>query len=578
MSPTRVRPVNVLLAALAATVATVAPGFGADEPETTLSRLALDRGFRGNGATLARLGFDVVDQLAIDSAGRIVVAGAKRTLGEVETGIDVYAPLVARLLPNGRVDRTFGANGVTQPAALGRIGGLALGSRYRGEDEILVVGRFIDHSLHDLGAIRLFPDGAPDGSFGYGGTVRTDEITTGDWRFPAFDPTTGTVTVVVGDDPAGKTIRLTGDGAFDPSFGTGGLVSMDGFFLVAMAVDSEGRTVLSRLSRTDPRDPLSPQIREVVRLAADGSPDASYGGSGRLTGPGGGAVGASALDFDSGGRLVVRGQEEDGTLGFFRFLADGSLDASFSDDGFAPVRIGVPGDVQGSETAFGVAAVADGAFVSSGGAEFLSRTMSQSVAGGFMVQSVDPAKPSELRSIVVRDPRPYRRARTEIRSEAVAADGSTVVVGGYTILTSGGHERTQPVLARVDLVRSVAVPLPDVRIAQLSAAAESADGSFRLDVTIDLANDGPGAWRNGSVAMYLSDDDVLDPSDYLLGPWPTGPVRPGQTARVRFRTGWFAIGDIPTVTGKRLLAQLNPNGWVLEAGGANPVVAAPAFP
>ena len=575
MARTRTISAAALVAALAAAALTVERGL-AEDPEASLARLSPDRGFRGNGRTLARLGFDVVDHVRIDSAGRIVVAGAKRTLGEIETGIDVYAPLVARLLPDGRVDRTFGQGGVTQIAALGRATGLVLGPSFQGQDQIVVVGDFVDVYLRRFAATRLYADGAPDNRFETGAMFASVPETVRTWRFPSLDPSTGALTVVAGDTAPARIVRLTDTGALDDTFGTGGVVVEDEFVVVSMAVDADGRAVVARLaaSASHPWEPPVPQTADVVRLDSAGSPDPAFGGDGRLHGPGGGVIAARTLRFDAAGRLVVRGREPDGLSGFFRFLGDGAPDASFSDDGFAPELNGIPGGSERSDGPFAVAADAGGAYVSAGD---LTYWLSQPIAGGYVVQSVDPANPTAVRSLVVRDPRPYRKARPVITTEAVSADGSSVVVAGYTILTAEGHERSVPEIFRVDLSRSAPVPLPDVRIATIAAAADASNGSFRFRLTLDVANDGAGAWVNGYVFAYLSDDDVLDPADKSLGTWSTGPVRAGRTVEVRRESGWFSFSDVPSLSGKRILVAINPSGTGMEAGGANAVVAAPAF-
>src|SRR5690242_8281419 len=66
----------------------------------------LDPGFSGDGKVFVESGHDgtVLDGLAVRSDGRIVVVGTG-----VHQGADVFQ--VARLLPGGRLDHSFGSQG-----------------------------------------------------------------------------------------------------------------------------------------------------------------------------------------------------------------------------------------------------------------------------------------------------------------------------------------------------------------------------------------------------------------------------------------------------------------------------------
>jgi uncharacterized delta-60 repeat protein len=140
----------------------------------------LDRSFSGDGRVTVDFGHrlsDGVHGLALRGDGRIVLAGSSGKRGAVPR------IAVARLLPNGRLDRGFGAGGkrLTRP---GRYGGYARAVVPQPEGRIVVAGRVFDDRRLDTSAwllARYGGRGALDRSFGHGGLVVSDFSTGADW-------------------------------------------------------------------------------------------------------------------------------------------------------------------------------------------------------------------------------------------------------------------------------------------------------------------------------------------------------------------------------------------------------------
>ena len=140
----------------------------------------LDRSFSGDGRATVDFGHrlsDGVHGLAFGRGGRIVLAGSSGKRGA--------APRisVARLLANGRLDRSFGAGGrrLTRP---GRFGGYARAVVQQPDGRIVVAGRVFDDRRLDTSAwvlARYGRGGALDRSFGRGGLVVSDFSTGADW-------------------------------------------------------------------------------------------------------------------------------------------------------------------------------------------------------------------------------------------------------------------------------------------------------------------------------------------------------------------------------------------------------------
>lgn len=168
---------------------------------------------------------------------------------------------------------------------------------------------------------------------------------------------------------ATKVVRYLANGKPDPTFGTGGVISVPRppgalFVLAGVAVDSQGRVVLAGLSRPLPSnstpDPVLSKAT-VMRFNADGSLDQSFGNGGMVVSdfgfgapaaPGGPYIGASVglrdVAIDSGDRPVVTGGyvtelEKEGdrvkSAGFVvRLTESGALDPSFGEGGIRKIE------------------------------------------------------------------------------------------------------------------------------------------------------------------------------------------------------------------------------------------------
>jgi uncharacterized delta-60 repeat protein len=143
------------------------------------------------------------------------------------------------------------------------------------------------------------------------------------------------------------TVALGAPGELDPTFGTNGLVQIDveqtGDAAAAVFAEADGTVLIGRTNPTSNRDDLS-----VLRLNADGTPDASFAIGGRTVFD---VVGFHSEAFSvlsqSDGKVlaggVIRPDHGPGgnwsePLAVARFLADGRIDTSFGDAGIASVN------------------------------------------------------------------------------------------------------------------------------------------------------------------------------------------------------------------------------------------------
>lgn len=206
-----------------------------------------------------------------------------------------------------------------------------------------VVGLLLVGSALVPGSSVAAAPGDPDTGFGGQGWVSTDVGLASDSGSAVAVYPDGRI-VVAGSTgyTAGETkvavVRYLASGALDTSFSGDGKVITDVVGrddeATAVAVDSEGRIVVAGyVGGFEQRDVL------VARYVENGDLDPSFSGDGIVTTPvadGDGDDAAAALAIQADGRIVVAGSvgtypSED--VAVVRYLVNGALDTSFSDDG-----------------------------------------------------------------------------------------------------------------------------------------------------------------------------------------------------------------------------------------------------
>lgn len=319
-------------------------GHGAFKITRRLPNGNVEKGFGHRGVVTVRFGSKeaIPESVAIDRKGGIVIAG--------RVCPDVFACHfgVARLRPNGNLDRDFGGDGKVEIhfpklyifldtwVALGAGGRIVVGapaSESRSSDELEIA----------LAALRS--DGSLDPRFGTGGKVVSSFAPAGDQCVSGYGQMTGMALdssdrIVVTDNgcPPGVGVsvaRFKRSGELDPSFGGDGLVNRKlGMSAVeALAIDKRDRIDLMGDRR---------EAFVVARLRTDGGLDRSFGKDGRAKvvwrkrfDRFGAHVSSGAID--SRGRIVIAGAHSKG-LAFARFKPNGHTNRRFGHRGKVVVR------------------------------------------------------------------------------------------------------------------------------------------------------------------------------------------------------------------------------------------------
>ena len=314
----------------------------------------LDRGFGDKGEVETNTGnlwetdVNEANAVAVQSDGRIVVAGSGYAVGN---GLPTLLPgeiLAVRYTPSGKLDRTFGDGG--------RVGsdpsGLASGAQkiaIQSDGRVIVAA-----DLHTLA--RFSNAGMLDPTFGFRGRV-----------LPAtdMDDLIGSSYEGVGQilvQPDGKIllggyinnasqlitlVRYNVDGSLDRSFGHGGFAStdlstnkfnQDSPYLESMALQADGKIVVAAVGQIRPGF-------TILRYTRTGALDRSFGTRGvvDLKAVGGSNNVAAAVIVEADGHILAGGtayptaESVDNSPGsgfvISRLNSNGSLDTTFGNGG-----------------------------------------------------------------------------------------------------------------------------------------------------------------------------------------------------------------------------------------------------
>ena len=299
----------------------------------------LDSSFGNNGIqTTAFSGHTSFSSTALQG-NKVVTAGS------------VYDPVanssdfaLARYTSNGSLDPSFGMNGLVAGPE-GSANAIVLQG-----DKIVVTGtsqNYDSGTYGDFALARFTADGIPDSSFGNNGRVITD--INGDNGVVGGIVLQGDKIIVAGSavhsDRFGEysylvLVRYTADGSVDPTFGVNGRVTTNfgSLYDQVNAVTLQGNKIIVAgfIDYTN---------FSLVRYTADGTLDSSFGVNGKVItdfNNNGGGANAIVLQGDkiiAGGYAYNSFPASNPSFALARYLANGSLDPSFGNNGIVTTRL-----------------------------------------------------------------------------------------------------------------------------------------------------------------------------------------------------------------------------------------------
>ncbi len=316
-----------------------------------------------------RLG--IAHDVAVQRNGKIVAAGYVAGLGidgEPPPDPSTVGFAVLRFRANGTLDPKFGKGGIVISHSRGMSSVYAM--ELQSDGKIILAGQAFDPltSRSDFALARLLPNGKLDPTFGHRGVVITNFGGQDDFARAIVLQPDGKIVVAGRGDSGGGSLefalaRYLRDGKLDATFGAGGMVTTfvgEGYEAMDLALQADGKivTVGQRFARdTD---------FALVRYDANGSLDSTFGSGGQVMIDLGQTELAYAVALQKDGKIVIAGRYADMGDEFSFVLArlepDGSLDASWGGQGYVVTSIGVAAQGEARD----IAIQADGKIVAAG--------------------------------------------------------------------------------------------------------------------------------------------------------------------------------------------------------------------
>ena len=245
----------------------------------------------------------------------------------------------------GSLDLSFGTAGIATVGVSGFDQGYGVNIQSNGN--ILMSGYTWPGTDFDFSLVSLEPDGSLDIPFGTGARVTTDLGGTFDVINEAIIDSLDRIVVAgvasfnINSEMA--IARYLSDGSLDMSFGTNGIyvddLAFSNPYVQAVDLDANGNIVVVGATNGGFNTDLM-----VARLLTDGSLDASFSSDGYLTlDLGAMSNWGNDVKVLSDGKILIAGTTTDGIDGQFvlhRFFRDGTPDAGFGTNGTALHSIG----------------------------------------------------------------------------------------------------------------------------------------------------------------------------------------------------------------------------------------------
>jgi uncharacterized delta-60 repeat protein len=244
------------------------------------------------------------EAVTILTSGKILVGGIVDTSAGSDAPTD-YAFVLARYSADGSLDSTFGKGGLVQTHFLGN--DTLSGMGVEPDGKVVAAGTAQPLATDDKQAIavaRYLPDGSLDSTFGSGGKVVTHGYQSAYLGSDVALRDDGSI-VVVGEKDAGPwpvLARYQPDGSLDPRFGTGGIKRIKRFKgeLDTLLRQPGGELIASGVAGTGPHAHTF-----LARFRADGAFDSTFGRGGLSLS----SLPLGQLAVGSDGRIVTGGFE-----------------------------------------------------------------------------------------------------------------------------------------------------------------------------------------------------------------------------------------------------------------------------
>ncbi len=292
--------------------------------------------------------------IALLPNGKIVAVGSGR-MPFLNTPLSRTSLFIVRYNSDGTLDTTFNSGGKYTSSA-GGVTTEAEAVAVQADGKFIVAGHGggqYDGNVPDKILLLRFADSGIDTAFGSSGTVLT-QVENGQAAAYSIAVQPDGKLVVGGRANSGSNYGLSlarydANGNLDTSFGSGGLliVNSSGAFQAAdLLIQPDGK-IIAVSNKSGNSNNSNDFV--VLRFAADGAPDATFGTNGTVvTDVSGVADSAFAAVLQTDGKIIVAGSSYDSANtvnvnpALVRYNSNGTLDAAFGIGGIVRTPAGFP--------------------------------------------------------------------------------------------------------------------------------------------------------------------------------------------------------------------------------------------
>jgi uncharacterized delta-60 repeat protein len=369
---------------------------------------ALDSTFGTNGVTLTKfyLGGARAKAMAIQPDGKIILAGFSYEDQQNTSS-------VAKYLPNGQLDSSFGVDGKVNKRNSHGFNAIALQT----DGKILLQCNSLTGDTALM--LRYHNNGTPDNSFGDKGSVMIDIDIEG---YIAVQPDGKIIVAGMESSPSGYNIavaRYKKYGKIDSTFGNNGKVITEvsgSAFVTSVTIQPDGKIIVGGYRSTIVQGYTQLDFL-IARYNVNGSADSSFNNDGIRVASFDYKTVGQALALQPDGRIIIAGYSIDHRSNFAmaRYKKNGTVDTSFGNKGLKLINFDGPSD------AYAVALQPDGKVILAGYSnDYNAIALARCTADGPVDTTFDG------------DGKVITDILWSSRAEAVAiqADGK-IVVGGY---------------------------------------------------------------------------------------------------------------------------------------------------
>ncbi len=281
----------------------------------------------------------VVSGIVLNTNGKFVVSG---TINRQVNGFFVRDFFMLGFTASGSIDVDFGNAGLVETDIEGGHSDLSYASTIQPDGRIIMVGGIRVNPWERFAVARFLPNGDLDTTFGGDGKIAIDLPLASNQSARDVQVNKDGKITIIGESASDwlVALRLNADGSLDPSFNGTGFMHLYNHAGQAFQIDEKDRITIA----TRPRSPQTGSDFGIVRINYDGSLDSTFGIEGTVTMDIEDAQLANDIQLQSNGRIVVTGSAGANFGSKFltvRFESNGSLDESFGSSGTVVTDVAV---------------------------------------------------------------------------------------------------------------------------------------------------------------------------------------------------------------------------------------------